>query len=72
VQRETPLKRGLDRSGRTERSAHLLQHLLLPGAHLLGAEPHEAALLGGVGSRLGRGHQPPAERLDLLGRGVAG
>src|SRR5215211_7473562 len=40
------------------------------GAHLLGTEPHEATLLGGVSGRLGRGHQPPAERLGLLGSGL--
>jgi hypothetical protein len=43
-------QRGFDWSGHTDRGAHLIQHLLLPGAHLLGAEPQEAALLGGVGS----------------------
>jgi len=28
-------QRGLDGSGRPERGAHLIQHLLLPGPHLL-------------------------------------
>jgi hypothetical protein len=67
---ETPRERSRDRSDRTDRGAHLVQHPLLSGAHLLGPEAHEAALLGGVGSRLGRGHQPPTERLSLLGRGL--
>ena len=43
-------QRSLDGLGHSERGADLIQHLLLPGAHLLGAEPQEAALLGGVGS----------------------
>jgi hypothetical protein len=41
VEREQP---GLDGSAHPERGAHLLQHLLLPGAHLLGTEPQEATL----------------------------
>jgi hypothetical protein len=57
---------GCDGSGHAERGAHLIQHLLFSRAHLLGAEAQEAALLGGIGGRLGRGHQPPAERLGLL------
>ena len=32
-------QRGLDGSAYPERGAHLLQHLLLPAAHLLGTEP---------------------------------
>jgi hypothetical protein len=46
------------------------QHALLSGAHLFAAEAQEAALLAGVGGRLGRGQQPPAERLGLLGCGL--
>src|SRR5919198_796228 len=35
VQPETPYERCLHRSGHAERGAHLVQHLLFPGAHLL-------------------------------------
>jgi hypothetical protein len=64
-------RRGVGGSGHLERGVDLVQHALLAGAHLLAARAQEAALLGGVGGRLGRGQQPAAERLGLLGVALA-
>src|SRR4029450_4256192 len=44
-----------------DRRTHLVQHLLLALADLRRAEPHESALLGGVGGGRRRGDQPRAE-----------
>jgi hypothetical protein len=57
---------GVDGSGHLERGAHLVQHLLVPGAQLFAAEAEEAALLAGVVRRLGLGQQPTAAPFTWL------
>src|ERR1044072_9495633 len=50
-------------SGEPEDGADLVQHAPLSATHLLGPKAQEAALLAGIGGRLRRRQQPPAERL---------
>ena len=55
-----PARPAVRGSGHSEDGADLVQHAPLPGAHPLGAEAEETALLAGIGSRLRRRHHKHA------------
>jgi hypothetical protein len=65
-------ERGPDRSGHPERGAHLLQHLLLPGAHLLGADPMKPPSSAASAAAWAAATSHPQNASTSWGVGVAG